>query len=77
VDKADSQYIRFCTAIVAVQNILGWLAYFVHNEPPSPKFQILPSQLRQTADRAAGLYIKSLGWACLHYGIEMVVVVIE
>jgi hypothetical protein len=45
---------------VAVQNILCWLACFVHNGPPSPKFQILPSQLRQTADRAAGLCIKSL-----------------
>jgi hypothetical protein len=29
------------------------------------------------SDRAAGLCIKSLGWACLHYRIEMVVVVIE
>ncbi len=46
---------------VAVQNILCWLACFVHNGPPSPKFQILPSQLRQRADRAAGLCIKSLG----------------
>jgi hypothetical protein len=46
---------------VAVQNILCWLACSVHNGPPSPKFQILPSQLRQTADRAAGLCIKSLG----------------
>ncbi len=47
---------------VAVQNILCWLACCVHNRPPSPKFQIFPSQLRQTADRAAGLSIKGL-WA--------------
>ncbi len=47
----------------AVQNILCWLACSVHNGPPSPKFQILPSQLRQTADRAAGLTIKDL-WVC-------------
>ncbi len=45
---------------VAVQNILCWLACCVHNRPPSPKFQIFPSQLRQTADRAAGLSIKGL-----------------
>ncbi len=45
----------------AVQNLLCWLACFVHNGPPSPKFQIFPSQLRQTADRAASLSIKSLG----------------
>ncbi len=44
-----------------VQNILCWLACFVHNGPPSPKFQILPSQLRLTADRAVGLHKKSLG----------------
>ncbi len=37
------------------------VACCVHNGPPSPKFQILPSQLRQTTDRAAGLCIKSLG----------------
>jgi hypothetical protein len=43
---------------VAVQNVLCWLACFVHNVPPSPKFQILPSQLRQRADRAAGLSIE-------------------
>ncbi len=47
-----------------VQNIRCWLACSVHNGPPSPKFQILPSQLRQTADRAAGLSIKSL-WSSL------------
>ncbi len=46
----------------AVQNLLCWLACFVHNGPPSPKFQI--SQLRQMADRAASLSIKSL-WSCL------------
>ncbi len=45
---------------VALQNTLCWLAYFVHNRPPSPKFQILPSQLRLTADRASGLSIKGL-----------------
>ncbi len=52
---------------VAVQNILCWLACCVHNRPPSPKFQILPSQLRQTADRAAGLSIKGLwvGYPCI------------
>ncbi len=48
--------------LIAVQNLLCWLACFVLNGPPSPKFQILPSQLRQTADRAAGLSIKGL-WA--------------
>ncbi len=26
----------------AVQNKLCWLAWYVHNGPPSPKFQILP-----------------------------------
>ncbi len=41
----------------AVQNKLCWLAWYVHNGPPSPKFQILPSQPRQTADRAASLSI--------------------
>jgi hypothetical protein len=45
---------------VAEQNRLRWLACFVHNRSPSPKFQILPSQLRLTADRAAGLSIKGL-----------------
>jgi hypothetical protein len=50
----------FCTVIRSVQNILCWLACSVHNRPPSPKFQFLPSQLRQRADRAAGLSIKSL-----------------
>jgi hypothetical protein len=45
---------------VAVQNLLGWLACSVHNGPPSPKFQILPSQLRQRADRAASLSVKGL-----------------
>jgi hypothetical protein len=44
----------------AVQNLLCWLACFVHKGPPLPKFQIFPSQLRQTADRAASLSIKSL-----------------
>jgi hypothetical protein len=42
---------------VAVQNLLRLLACFVHNRPPSPKFQILPRQLRLMADRAAGLSI--------------------
>ncbi len=45
---------------VAVQNLLCWLACYVHNGPPSPKFQIPPSQLRQPADRAAGLSVKGL-----------------
>ncbi len=45
----------------AVQNILCWLTCYVHKRPPSPKFQILPSQLRQTEDRAPGLCLKSLG----------------
>ncbi len=44
----------------AVQNLLCWLARYVHNGPPSPKFQIPSSQLRQRADRAAGLSIKGL-----------------
>jgi hypothetical protein len=34
--------------------IVQKLACFLDDGPPSPKFQILPSQLRQTADRAAG-----------------------
>jgi hypothetical protein len=45
---------------VAVQTLMCWLDCFVHNGPLSPKFQIVPSQLRQTEDRAAGLRIKSL-----------------
>jgi hypothetical protein len=49
----------------AVQILLCWLACFVHNRPPSPKFQIFPSQLRQRADRAAGLSIKGL-WVQLY-----------
>jgi hypothetical protein len=53
-----AQYILYCT----LQNILCRLACFVHNSPTSPKFQILPSQLRLTADRAAGIIYKgSLG----------------
>jgi hypothetical protein len=36
----------------------------LYTRPHSPKFQIFPSQLRQTADRAAGLSIKSL-WVVL------------
>jgi hypothetical protein len=36
----------------------GWPA--LYNGPPSPKFQILLSQLRQIVDRAACLSIKSL-----------------
>ncbi len=46
-----------------VQNILCWLACSVHNRPPSAKFQILLSKLRQMADSAASLCIKSLGVA--------------
>ncbi len=42
----------------AVQNKLCWLACYVHNRPPSPKFQILTSKLRQMADRADSLSIK-------------------
>jgi hypothetical protein len=53
----------------AVQNILCWLACSVHDGPPSPQFQILPSQLRQTADRAAGLSIKGL-WTPLSPSIS-------
>jgi hypothetical protein len=56
--RAGRQDSIFCTAIRrsdVVQNILCCLACSVHNGPPSPKFQILPSQLRQTADRAIGL----------------------
>ncbi len=49
----------------AVQNILCWLACSVHNGPPSPRFQIPPSQLRQRADRAAGLSVKGL-WYILY-----------
>jgi hypothetical protein len=45
---------------VAVQNLLRWPACYVHNRPPSPKFQIPPSQLRQRADRAASLSVKGL-----------------
>jgi hypothetical protein len=52
----------------AVQNILCWLACSVHNGPPSPMFQILPSQLRQKADRATGLSIKSLWFRHLDLG---------
>ncbi len=44
----------------AVQNLLCWLACFIHNRPPSPNFQIFHRQLRQMADRAVGLSIKSL-----------------
>jgi hypothetical protein len=44
----------------AVQNKLCWLACSVHKGPPSPKFQIPPSQLRQRADRAAGRSVKGL-----------------
>ncbi len=47
---------------VAVQNLLCWLACSVHNGPPSPKFKILPSQLRQTADRAAVLFTYKESW---------------
>jgi hypothetical protein len=50
---------------VAIQNLLCWLSCFVYSGPPSPKFQILPSQLRQPADRAAGLCIKSLGYTLI------------
>ncbi len=53
----------------AVQNLLCWLACYVLSGPPSPKFQITPSQLRQRADRAAGLSIKGL-WSSL-YGIPL------
>ncbi len=63
--KADgvSTLVTLCSVLrsVAVQNLLCWLACFVlYNRPPSPKFQIFPSQLSQTAVRAAGLGIKSL-----------------
>jgi hypothetical protein len=44
----------------AIQNLLCWLACSVLNGPPPPKFQIPPSQLRQRADRAAGLSVKGL-----------------
>ncbi len=52
-----AQYILYCDQSQTEYTV----ACCVHNGPPSPKFQILPSQLRQTADRAAGLCIKSLG----------------
>jgi hypothetical protein len=58
--KQASQHSRFCTAIRrSTEYTLCWLAC---NRPPSLKFQILSSQLRQMANRAAGLSIKSL-WA--------------
>jgi hypothetical protein len=62
VYEAGSQHSRFFTAIRCSPGytVLCWLACSVHNGPPSPKFQILPGQLRQTADRAACLSIKSL-----------------
>jgi hypothetical protein len=44
----------------AILNILCWLACYVLNGPPSPKFQIPPSKLRQRVDRAAGLSVKGL-----------------
>ncbi len=44
----------------AVQNILCWLACSVHNGPHSPKFQILPSQLRQTGPPVYSIYKVSL-----------------
>jgi hypothetical protein len=57
-----AQYVGSVLRSVAVQNLLRWLACFVHNRPPSPKFQILPSQLRRSAGRDASLstYIGSL-----------------
>ncbi len=69
--KAGSQPSIFCTAIrysteYTVQ--AGLLC------TPLAKFQILPSQLRLTADRAAGLCIKSLG-AKQYSSSEAVVVV--
>jgi hypothetical protein len=39
--KQASQRSRFCTAtdrLIAVQNLLRWLACFVHNRPPSLKY---------------------------------------
>jgi hypothetical protein len=58
-ERQPAQYILHWDSD-AVQNILCWLVCYVHNGPPSPKFQILPSQLRQTADRVTGLSIKGL-----------------
>ncbi len=61
--KQASQHSIFCTAITRSTEYTVLAGCSVHNGPPSPKFQILPSQLRQTADRAAGLhmYKESLG----------------
>ncbi len=59
--KQASQNSRFCTAIIRSTESTVLAGCSVHNRPPSPKYQILPSQLKQTADRAAGLRIKSLG----------------
>ncbi len=76
--KQASQHSILCTAISCSKEYrIQCAGCFLHNGPPSPKFQILHCQLRQTADRAAGLSIKSLWslpaiWNCRKRGSDCV-----
>jgi hypothetical protein len=55
-----AQYILYCDQRQYRIYCAGWPALYT-TDYLHLKFRILPSQLRQTATRAAGLCIKSLG----------------
>ncbi len=67
--KQASQCSRLCTANSHSTESIVLAGLLYTQGPPSPKFQILLSQLRQMADRAAGLGIQSLWLLQYVYGL--------